>query len=159
MPSLDQRPGIAPTIPTALVAAIGTVHWSVGSVCRIGSVTLEGFNEPIRAWQVIGSSAVPSRFDARHEDTLTPLVGRDEELELLLCSIAGSMPTHRRLGADGPDHLPDRWHGYGGFRYTEVRAGEGRIGTHHGPNLVAAHTKPSQRCTDRFDRWPSRLWP
>jgi len=124
MPSLDQRHGFGPTISTALFAAIGTVHSSVGLVCRIGSVTLKGFNEPIRAWQVIGSSALPSRFDAQHEDTLTPLVGRDEELELLLCSIAGSMPTHRRLGADEPDHLRDRWHGYGGFRYTEVRAGK-----------------------------------
>ena len=31
-----------------------------------------------------GASAVQSRFEAQHETSLTPLVGREEELELLL---------------------------------------------------------------------------
>jgi class 3 adenylate cyclase len=50
----------------------------------LGRVTLKGFGEPIQAWQVIRPSAVQSRFEAQHEETLTPLVGREEELELLL---------------------------------------------------------------------------
>jgi predicted ATPase len=33
---------------------------------------------------VTGTSAVQSRFEAHHETNLTPLVGREEELELLL---------------------------------------------------------------------------
>jgi class 3 adenylate cyclase/tetratricopeptide (TPR) repeat protein len=50
----------------------------------LGRVTLKGLVEPIHAWQVVGASMVESRFEARQEATLTPLVGREEELELLL---------------------------------------------------------------------------
>ena len=37
----------------------------------------------MRAWHVIGESSAESRFEALRSDT-TPLVGRDEEIELLL---------------------------------------------------------------------------
>jgi len=49
----------------------------------LGERTLKGFAEPIRAWQVLGLSGVDSRFEARHETGLTPLVGREEEIALL----------------------------------------------------------------------------
>jgi class 3 adenylate cyclase/tetratricopeptide (TPR) repeat protein len=49
----------------------------------IGPQNLAGFPELQRAWRVIGESAVVSRFEALRSET-TPLVGRDEELELLL---------------------------------------------------------------------------
>ncbi len=49
-----------------------------------GTTTLKGLAAPVRTWQVIGTSALPSRFDARHETGFTPLVGREEEFELLL---------------------------------------------------------------------------
>jgi class 3 adenylate cyclase/predicted ATPase len=49
----------------------------------LGSVTLKGFVDPVQAWQVTGASPERSRFEAQHETSLTPLVGRDEELELL----------------------------------------------------------------------------
>lgn len=49
----------------------------------LGKVMLKGFVEPINAYQVLGVSSVESRFDARHGAKLTPLVGREEELELL----------------------------------------------------------------------------
>ena len=39
----------------------------------------------VRAWAALRASSVESRFEAQHETKLTPLVGRDEELELLLC--------------------------------------------------------------------------
>jgi type 1 fimbriae regulatory protein FimB/type 1 fimbriae regulatory protein FimE len=38
----------------------------------------------VQAWQVTGASAVRSRFEAQHGIDLTPLVGREEELELLM---------------------------------------------------------------------------
>ena len=50
----------------------------------LGAVTLKGFAEPVPAWQVVGLSAQQSRFDALHEAGVAPLLGRDEELELLL---------------------------------------------------------------------------
>jgi len=49
---------------------------------KIERVPLEGSSEPVPAWQVVGTSAA-SRFEALREGNLTPLVGRDEELDLL----------------------------------------------------------------------------
>jgi class 3 adenylate cyclase/predicted ATPase len=48
----------------------------------LGSIALDGFAEPVRAFQVLGVSTVESRFEAQHQ-SLTALVGREEELELL----------------------------------------------------------------------------
>jgi len=49
----------------------------------LGHLPAEGSAEPMRAWQVIGPSSIESRFEALRAGT-TPLVGREEELELLL---------------------------------------------------------------------------
>jgi predicted ATPase/class 3 adenylate cyclase len=51
---------------------------------NLGPIALKGWAEPIRAWQVLGASGVESRFEAQHKTRLTPLIGRDEEIELLL---------------------------------------------------------------------------
>jgi predicted ATPase/class 3 adenylate cyclase len=50
----------------------------------IGPAALKGWADPIPAWQVLGASGVESRFAAQHKTRLTPLIGRDEEIELLL---------------------------------------------------------------------------
>ena len=50
----------------------------------LGRVTLPGFAEPVRMWRVLGPSAIDSRFEAQRGLSLTPLVGREEELALLL---------------------------------------------------------------------------
>jgi class 3 adenylate cyclase/tetratricopeptide (TPR) repeat protein len=50
----------------------------------LGRVALRGLADPTQAWQVVGASTVESRFEAHHGAALTPLVGREEELELLL---------------------------------------------------------------------------
>src|SRR6516164_5820776 len=50
----------------------------------LGRVALKGLAETVQAWQVLCASAVESRFEAQHGAALTPLVGREEELELLL---------------------------------------------------------------------------
>ncbi len=49
----------------------------------LGPQALAGFAEPQPAWRVIGESGMLSRFEALRSGT-TPLVGRGEELELLL---------------------------------------------------------------------------
>lgn len=49
----------------------------------LGSVELKGFTGGARAWRVTGTAAIQSRFEALHAAMLTPLVGRDEELDLL----------------------------------------------------------------------------
>ncbi|ULJ74607.1 AAA family ATPase [Rhizobium gallicum] len=45
---------------------------------------LKGFPGSVRAWRVLGESAAESRFEALHGSALTPLVGRDHEIGLLL---------------------------------------------------------------------------
>jgi len=50
----------------------------------LGMLALKGLAETVQAWRVTGTSAVESRFEAQHEASLTPLVGREEELDLLL---------------------------------------------------------------------------
>lgn len=53
--------------------------------CRdLGTVEAKGLPVPVRAWEVVGLSTIDSRFEALHATRLTPLVGRDEELGLLL---------------------------------------------------------------------------
>ena len=47
----------------------------------LGLQPLAGFAEPQHAWRVLGESRVVSRFEALRSEA-TPLVGRDEELEL-----------------------------------------------------------------------------
>jgi predicted ATPase/class 3 adenylate cyclase len=49
----------------------------------LGTVSVKGFGAPVQVWQVTGASAVESRFEALRTAT-TPLVGREEEIEILL---------------------------------------------------------------------------
>ena len=50
----------------------------------LGLKDLKGIAGPTRAWAALRASSVESRFDALHATGLTALVGREEELELLL---------------------------------------------------------------------------
>jgi hypothetical protein len=50
----------------------------------LGAQDLKGIVGPARAWTAIRPSSVESRFDALHTAGLTELVGREEELEILL---------------------------------------------------------------------------
>jgi class 3 adenylate cyclase/tetratricopeptide (TPR) repeat protein len=50
----------------------------------LGRLALKGIAEPVQAWQAVGTRSFESRFAAQHEASLVPLVGRNEELELLL---------------------------------------------------------------------------
>jgi class 3 adenylate cyclase len=71
--------------PGTLVVADSTRR-QIGTLFEIedlGPQPLAGFAEPQRAWRVAGESGVASRFEALRSGT-TPLIGRDEELDLLL---------------------------------------------------------------------------
>jgi class 3 adenylate cyclase len=50
----------------------------------LGPQRLKGFAEPLGAWQVTGERRAEGRFEALHAAGLTPLVGREKELALLL---------------------------------------------------------------------------
>src|SRR5438270_4306667 len=72
-------------IPASLVIAART-RQQIGELFDLedlGPQHLAGFAEPQRAWRVSGESGEVSRFEALRSEA-TPLVGRDEEVELLL---------------------------------------------------------------------------
>jgi class 3 adenylate cyclase len=50
----------------------------------LGPKDLKGVEGPVRAWTALRPSSVESRFEALHASGVTQLVGREEELELLL---------------------------------------------------------------------------
>src|SRR6059058_5616875 len=50
----------------------------------LGKVEIKGYVKPVAAWQVAGKTAVTSRSHALQSSDLLPLIGRDEEMELLL---------------------------------------------------------------------------
>jgi class 3 adenylate cyclase len=71
--------------PGTLVIAESTRRQIGGlfEVYDLGPQPLAGFAEPQHAWRVISESGVVSRFEALRSEA-TPLVGRDEELDLLV---------------------------------------------------------------------------
>ncbi len=50
----------------------------------LGAKDLKGIAGPVHAWAVLRASSAEGRFEALHASGLTALVGREEELELLL---------------------------------------------------------------------------
>jgi len=72
--------------PDTVVIAAGT-HRLVSGFFEyrdLGAFEVKGITAPVPAWQVLRPSAVASRFEALRGSVLTPLVGRDEEIDLLL---------------------------------------------------------------------------
>jgi len=72
--------------PDAVVIATGTRRL-VGDLFEyrdLGTVEVKGIAAPVPVWQVLRPSAVASRFEALRGSALTPLIGRDEEIDLLL---------------------------------------------------------------------------
>ena len=51
---------------------------------NLGAKELKGIAGPVRAWAALRPSSAEGRFEALHASGLTELVGREEELELLL---------------------------------------------------------------------------
>jgi class 3 adenylate cyclase len=50
----------------------------------LGAVAIKGIAGPVAAWQVLRPSAVASRFEALRGSAMTRLIGRDEEIDLLM---------------------------------------------------------------------------
>src|ERR1700732_5138036 len=71
--------------PDTLVIAESTRRQIGGlfEVAELGMAALAGFAELQRAWRVLGESGAVSRFEALRSGE-TPLVGREEEVELLI---------------------------------------------------------------------------
>jgi predicted ATPase len=94
---------------------------------NLGEHQLKGIGERVQIWRVITSTAADSRFAAAHQDDLTPMVGREQEIGLvverweqakegdgqvvLLCGEAGigksriTETLHERVSRDEPASL------------------------------------------------------
>lgn len=72
--------------PNEVIIGPGTQRLVAGlfELEDLGSTALKGFSGKVQVWQVRGGSRVESRFAARSETGLTPLIGRQPELSLLL---------------------------------------------------------------------------
>ena len=101
--------------PNSVVIAESTLKL-VGNLFELqdlGAQDLKGIAGPVRAWAALRPASVESRFDALHASGLTELVGREEELELLLrrwskaksgegqVVLLSGEAGHRQVTADG----------------------------------------------------------
>jgi hypothetical protein len=50
----------------------------------LGLIALKGFDKPVQAWRATRETGAASRSETVYVGALTPLVGRDEELDLLV---------------------------------------------------------------------------
>jgi class 3 adenylate cyclase len=89
--ALGETPNIAARIqglaqPNTLAVSEATYRLAQGYFeCRdLGAQTLRGVAQPLHVYQVLGESGVHSRLDIVSTRGLTPLVGRESEVTLLL---------------------------------------------------------------------------
>jgi class 3 adenylate cyclase len=85
-PNLAARlQGLAAADQIVIAASTRRLAGNVFELTDLGEHDLKGITEPVHAWRVHRALATESRFDAhRGNSALTPLVGRREELDLLL---------------------------------------------------------------------------
>ena len=84
-PNLAARlQGIAEPNMVVIAEATRRLLGNLFELRDLGARDLKGIAGPVRAWAALRASSVASRFEALHASGLTELVGREEELELLL---------------------------------------------------------------------------
>ena len=108
----------------------------------LGAHSLKGFAEPVTAFTIVGERSIASRFEARSTSAILPMVGRDQELALLL----------------------DRWalakegEGQGVLLVGEAGIGKSRITRAFLDSLVGEpHTRIRYQCSPYHTE--SALWP
>jgi class 3 adenylate cyclase/tetratricopeptide (TPR) repeat protein len=84
-PNLTARlQGLATADQIVIAASTRRLVGNAFELTDLGENDLKGIAEPVHAWRVERALVTESRFDASRGSALTPLVGRDEELDLLL---------------------------------------------------------------------------
>ena len=113
--------------PNMVVIAEGTrkLLGNLFELEDLGAKDLKGIAGPVRAWAALRASSAEGRFEALHASGLTALVGREEELELLLRRWSPSKDRRRPGGA-----------AFRRGRYRQVAAHGRTAGT---PRRRAAH--------------------
>jgi class 3 adenylate cyclase len=94
--------------PNTVVIAEGTrrLLGNLFDLQDLGAQELKGLGGPVRAWAVLRQASIESRFEALRAGELTDLVGREEELELLLRrwskAKVGTRPSTHSPACDDP---------------------------------------------------------
>ena len=72
--------------PNMVVIAEGTrrLLGNLFELQELGAKDLKGITGPVHAWAALRASSVEGRFEALHATGLTDLIGREEEVELLM---------------------------------------------------------------------------
>jgi len=72
--------------PGSVIIAPGTRTLIGGlfDLADLGTHSFKGYSEPVRAWRIVREGSAEGRFEAMHGGTLTPLIGREHEIGLLL---------------------------------------------------------------------------
>ena len=84
-PNLAARlQGIAEPNTVVIAESTRRLLGNLFELVDLGAKDLKGISEPVRAWAALRTSSAEGRFEALHTSGLTALVGREEELELLL---------------------------------------------------------------------------
>ena len=84
-PNLAARlQGLAEPETVVIAASKRRLVGDLFEVRDLGAVEIKGIAGPVPAWEVLRPSGVASRFEALRGSALTPLIGRDEEIDLLL---------------------------------------------------------------------------
>jgi class 3 adenylate cyclase len=84
-PNLAARlQGIAEPNTVVIGESIRKLLGNLFELQDLGSQDLKGIGAPVRTWAALRPASVESRFEALHASGLTELVGREEELELLV---------------------------------------------------------------------------
>jgi TolB-like protein/class 3 adenylate cyclase len=83
----DQAKCLAASTQSDTVAIDSATRRLIGNLFdyrALGTIETTGGTGQVHGWLVLGESGVESRFEALHGSALSPLIGRDEEVDLLL---------------------------------------------------------------------------
>jgi class 3 adenylate cyclase/tetratricopeptide (TPR) repeat protein len=84
-PNLAARlQGVAEPNGVVIAASTRKLVGNLFELEDLGAQGVKGISGPVRAWAALRPSSVESRFEAMHASGLTELVGREEEIEILL---------------------------------------------------------------------------
>src|SRR6476620_7242834 len=84
-PNLAARlQGVAEPNSVVIAESTGKLVGNLFELQDLGAKDLKGISGPVRTWVAVRPSSAESRFEAFHASGVTELVGREEELELLL---------------------------------------------------------------------------
>jgi predicted ATPase/class 3 adenylate cyclase len=136
--------------PNAIVVAESTrrLLGQTFELTALGPQTLRGFDAPVAAWLIAGERENVSRFEASRSETLTPFVGREREIALLVGR------WQRALSGEGQVALLSGEAGIGKSRVLATL--RERIGKQ--PHLVLRYQCSPHHVNDAFHPVIGQIW-